>query len=386
MLIFAASKSYKQSIHKVLEMDYKKLLIGLATVFMVACSTGNDKEDEPSVTPTPTPTPEPPAPVEVVINLDREQAEVGIGQTITLVATVDPADTPIEWESADTRIATVDDNGVVTGVARGSVAVKATAGNASAECLVKVVKPVAVGDYYYSDGTTSSVLSTTRSVLGVVFWVGDPTADDAQLRADHPKCTHGLVVAAFADMTACAWQLDPTGYNNTVSAWIQVNAPKYQIISSAWMEDVRRNSILGYNNTKAMEAFNNANSAHALPVITKVRQYRESEVAPESSSGWFLPSTKELTLLINGEHDGDVFDFNNISKDKCLANKAVINASLQEIEGAELMGRNDWAYDYWSSTEWDKSQAYQVSTYKGNVMGSQKSASNNQLVRCVLAF
>ncbi|MGN1060510.1 MAG: Ig-like domain-containing protein, partial [Candidatus Coproplasma sp.] len=59
-----------------------------------------------------------------VITIDREEATIEIDGTIPLIAKVSPDNTTVKtvtWSSSDTSIATVDANGVVTGVSTGSV-------------------------------------------------------------------------------------------------------------------------------------------------------------------------------------------------------------------------------------------------------------------------
>ena len=79
------------------------------------------------------------------VTFDRNEAELTVGQSLTLVATVLPtdADNPaLEWASDKTDTATVDD-GVVTAVAPGTAKITATAKDGSgkkAECVVTVVK------------------------------------------------------------------------------------------------------------------------------------------------------------------------------------------------------------------------------------------------------
>ena len=55
--------------------------------------------------------------------------EVAVGKTITLKAVTEPKDGKITWSSGDEKIAKVDENGVVTGVAEGTVKIRAVCKN-----------------------------------------------------------------------------------------------------------------------------------------------------------------------------------------------------------------------------------------------------------------
>jgi len=70
--------------------------------------------------------------------LMTETAEVDAGETIQLAAKTFPVDGPITWSSSATSYATVDSNGVVTGVASGTAVITAVSGSASASCTVTV--------------------------------------------------------------------------------------------------------------------------------------------------------------------------------------------------------------------------------------------------------
>lgn len=81
------------------------------------------------------------------ITLDKTTAEVEVGQSIELKATVTPADATnptVTWESSNNAIATVDANGKVTGVAVGTVTITAKAGDKTATCTVSVDKGAGV--------------------------------------------------------------------------------------------------------------------------------------------------------------------------------------------------------------------------------------------------
>jgi phi13 family phage major tail protein len=81
------------------------------------------------------------APAITALSVSPTSGTVALGSTLTITATVTPsgATTPVEWESMDTSIATVDD-GVVTPVAAGGVTIKATCGGKTATCSVIVIE------------------------------------------------------------------------------------------------------------------------------------------------------------------------------------------------------------------------------------------------------
>ncbi|MGN1205733.1 MAG: Ig domain-containing protein [Eubacterium sp.] len=135
------------------------------------------KDKQPTdVVPTPAPTnppvvvptappiipPAPTAPA-VVQKLTLDKTEIAISQTETakITATVDPAGTVI-WTSSDADVATVDQNGKVTGTGIGSAVITAKIGNATATCNVKV------GAKIYEVKSISSI-NTDQGTIAVTF-------------------------------------------------------------------------------------------------------------------------------------------------------------------------------------------------------------------------
>lgn len=96
------------------------------------------------------------------VSLDKETATVKIGETITLVATVNGAeDTSVTWSTSADTIATVVD-GVVTGVAIGTATITATSvadPTKSASCVVTV-------EAAFEAQTFSKVTSTADVAVG----------------------------------------------------------------------------------------------------------------------------------------------------------------------------------------------------------------------------
>ena len=78
------------------------------------------------------------------ISLDATEATLFDNETLALNATTQPEGYKAVWQSSNESVATVDKNGVVTGVSHGTATITATFGNYSASCAV-TVWPYSVG-------------------------------------------------------------------------------------------------------------------------------------------------------------------------------------------------------------------------------------------------
>ena len=80
----------------------------------------------------------------ISVSLDKTQATIDEGKTLQLTATVTPDDATnkeVTWSSSNTSVATVDANGLVTGIKKGETVITVTAkdGNKTATCLIHVI-------------------------------------------------------------------------------------------------------------------------------------------------------------------------------------------------------------------------------------------------------
>ncbi|MBR6282871.1 MAG: Ig-like domain-containing protein, partial [Muribaculaceae bacterium] len=114
--------------------------IGTATV-TASAQDGSGKSASCIVTVTPI--------LATGITLAPTTATLEVNQTVALTATVLPSDATcktVAWQSSNTAVATVDDNGIVTAVGDGTAVITATTAdgsNLSATCLVTVTRPQA---------------------------------------------------------------------------------------------------------------------------------------------------------------------------------------------------------------------------------------------------
>ena len=81
----------------------------------------------------------------ISVSLDQTAAMIVEGESIVLIATIEPDDImeqEITWETLDSTVAIVDDSGKVTALAAGSTVITASVGSKSAECEITVKSKV----------------------------------------------------------------------------------------------------------------------------------------------------------------------------------------------------------------------------------------------------
>lgn len=216
------------------------------------------------------------------------------------------------------------------------------------------VTPPAVGDYYYSDGTWSSGSESPldgKTVVGVVFKSGAADSDLSDYNAAGIDEIHGFAVALsdvkdnsdpFSPKTGFEWSDSPLG------------------VTSADQDD-----FSGYYNTvKIMEAIGNIGGSS--DVVSYIVDFYDSQVpAPESSTGWYLPSLGQLKELYN------------VRSEVYAAFDMVDGDSLYDFSG-------DW---YWSSTEsGEDGTVYKVNFLDSGLVVESDDIARLWKVRPVLAF
>lgn len=234
-------------------------------------------------------------------------------------------------------------------------------------------RALAVGDFYYSDGSIcpgDASNPPSEGCIGVVYWVGSIIEDDPLLQRDHPGCTHGLV-AALQDASS-SMTLWSSSYEDITNNWLKNQGNTYGITTLKETEKMQ-----GYANTKALEGYNaseratGGNSGKTVLPIGLIRSYAGAHPAPASSSGWYFPSVKELKFMCWGQNA------NGQSTD----GKKKLDEQFGKLTGASSLQSNF----YWSSTESGGGWAWRVGFNRGSV-GDYYKDGNSYWVRAVLAF
>ena len=263
-----------------------------------------------------------------------------------------------------------------------------------------------VGDFITTDGkllemTESMTLSeeVKKRIAGVVFWVPekkDPNRQtQASLQSDevmakaHPNCTHGLAVSLKDVSAEMKWQ---GGQYEAVLNFQRGDAfnPAYdkslfKPIASNNGSSHPINFILGYQNTLILRAYNvycksiGSGNKVVLPVDA-LAGFETNNPSPSNSTGWFLPSPKELHILCYK----DVDNIGRYWEDPSYTDtRDIINKSLIAADG----GTFAYNYYYWSSSEFGGflSHAFLVNFRNSNVISVSKYY-NTYRVRAVCAF
>lgn len=303
--------------------------------------------------------------------------DMSIGVTSILAVTftsdvtgVQPTYKDVVWSSSKPDIVSVDSQtGEITALAEGSALITVTTSHnwsvpsgtsqKSSSCVVTVTRSGAslkVGDYYYSDGTSSAELDASKNVVGVIGMLYDMSMTDMKLRADYPECNRGMVVG-LAQYDSRFTMTE--GYPGAVAAYALQNG--YTDMTDAQIP-------CGYGNTLAYK-----NHGGRPECLTSLAEHQSDFGNIKGASLWYIPSEYEMSQIAK--------------------NYALINEKLAAVSGAETFEDYKNSYDgdsrsgiYWTSTVDPVGQLYPYLLSQGTVDDTMRMLSHTYWIRPVFAF
>ena len=258
------------------------------------------------------------------------------------------------------------------------------------------------GDYLLADGNllpkgTTLTEEQKASVAAIVFWTPAETNPEGRITPasldfdkimvkEHPNCTHGLAVSIKDAPGNVSWQ--------NVNDWVAdfqrgtdfnpVDKDKYVNIATGFDATGNINRILGYQNTKVLWAYNgycktNGKTDALVNPAEVLKTFIANNPAPANSTGWFLPSVKELHMLCYKDVDNIAYTRDNTET------RDIVEVSISAVGGDALSPRNNHKR-FWSSSESpsNKNGAFSVYFYNAFAQLSEKDGALN--VRAVCAF
>lgn len=217
--------------------------------------------------------------------------------------------------------------------------------------------PPAVGDYYYSDGTTSKTLKPGKTVEGVVFWVND--TDPWHFKAAAIKEEQKAWSTSSFDVGTGAYSgIRPSSVD--VDDPARLNGRTNREILGRWIADISANTT-----GKTIADF---------PAF----EYCDGM---GGGSGWYLPAINELQCLCCVSYGADpvLWTFGYFPFVADAAARAAFNA-LFTAAGGDAFG-DELRF---SSTEEDRSYFWSVYFSDGYLgFGADTEKPNEYKVRCI---
>lgn len=220
------------------------------------------------------------------------------------------------------------------------------------EATGRYIRPLQPGDYYYSDGTiypyTEGTVDQpiTEGCIGVIFEVGTG--------APGTDWTHGSVLAltnAWPDWSEWGGASEPIEGNNT----------------SGFIDDTeKRNFLMSKMDGYKMSAYFTKGAMSRVKVYGTEDSYPDYK-APQTSSGWYLPSTGQLVSLMKGlgKYEFTVDNLESVDaqyregKSKALSN---IENAIVKVKGVfwDNDGDSETFQRWWTTTEHDNLNVWAI--------------------------
>ena len=182
------------------------------------------------------------------ITLNATSQKLTEGKTVTLAATVTPADTTdaVVWTSSNTKVATVSADGVVTAVKEGTAVITATAGNVKATCKITVSKAVVKVTKVSVAASARNIAAGKKVQLKAAVAPSKATNKAVTWKSSNTK------VATVSSKGVVTFSKKAGGKKVTITATAKDGSKKYGKITLTCMKgSVRKITLSGVKTLKA---------------------------------------------------------------------------------------------------------------------------------------
>ena len=256
-------------------------------------------------------------------------------------------------------------------------AVSVAPGNYKNLTFSPVNRNLVVGDFAYNMNGDIAFLPenitapAAENCIGIIYWRGNMTQEDALMKKNNAPWTHGLVVALKDAGGATKWCKQA---EHITTGWLSGKST----YGGIKLDD--RTKMQGYTNMQALKDYNKEKGATDYKVlpIDQVSTFSSSTPPPSGTSGWYWLSAKEGEALVFGQ-----------GYTSGVQGKDMLNKQLQKSSAAatlvDLYFTSSEYYDEEPGPFASSLQAYTISNQAGWVESIGK-VGNQCLIRCIFAF
>lgn len=239
------------------------------------------------------------------ITLEPESFSLKVGESRTIDVVIEPDldNQTIAWSSSAPEVATVEGEGIVKAISAGTAEITAQAGDKQAVCEVLVLGIPKIGDYFYSDGTWSDggLISIDKDGL------------NAQWATEKPAPIEGKTVIGIVfqtDSNRIAGSEKTNGYTNGYvmatklahgsdkqTTWYTTDY-SFDHVAGCNLSNTFYETLSGYEDTQKVIAAYPGDSIAQCPAFDWIAVTGFGVEAPESTSGWFMPSSGQLWDIV----------------------------------------------------------------------------------------
>lgn len=290
------------------------------------------------------------------VSFDKSVLELEPGQSETLTLAVSPSDAvfkSVVWSSSDDAVATVSDEGLVTGEGAGSATISAVAGGKTAICRVtvsigvagisldKTVETLPEGGTLQLTATILPEDATDKTVAWESSDTGVATVSDEGLVAAGSVGTATITATTVNEQSAaCAVTVVEASKTWAIGDFYDVDGVKGVVVATSnggingkivsMDEAVKLWATGGWNIGCTSESDGKANTQKVKDYNADLSQFPAFKWSVDHGAGWYLPAVDEVYSFLN-----------NIDK---------VNKTLEAHGGTPV---SDY---YWTSTESDNSE------------------------------